>query len=116
MIYQLIRDVSWSKDVLLSQLRRQDFSSGRGDIIGGRPRRRSGRRSPPDARKIWKFPKILKKIAKNGLFLPIMQKIKNPALDFRALDEYLNCVANVWENFQRFLWKKAQKRNYFSLF
>ena len=47
---------------------RQDIGSGGGDILGGRPRRVSGRRSPRTPENFENFKKILKKIAKNGLF------------------------------------------------
>ena len=62
----------WSAFLIIHsrlQRRRQDFGSGRGNVLGGLPRRGSGRQSHKDARKFWKFPKnFLRKLQKNRLF------------------------------------------------
>ena len=60
---------------------------------------------------IWK--KFLKKIAKMDYFRRFFKKIKNPALNFRALDEKPNCVGYFWKFFQRFLWEKRTKNAIF---
>ena len=81
-----------------------------GDILGGRTRRGSGG-GAPGRQKILKISKkFLKKIAKKWIILgDFSKKLKKHALNFRALDEKPNCVGNVWENFQRFLWKNHKK-------
>ena len=51
--------------------------SVRGNILGGRPRRGSGGRSPPDARKFWKFPKnFSRKLQKTDYFRRFFKKLK----------------------------------------
>ena len=65
------------------------------NILGGRPRRGSGVRSPSAARKILKFPKnLFNKLQNMNYFRRFFKKIKNPVLNFRAMDEKHNCLGN----------------------
>ena len=58
-----------------------------GNILGGPGA------EPPGRQKILKISKkFLKKIAKMGYFRRFFKKIKNPALNFRALDKKHKCM------------------------
>ena len=97
---------------VMYQRRLEDFGSGVG-LVGGP----GGGRSPPDARKFWKFPKnFSRKLQKMDYFRRFFKKIKNSALNFRALHEKPNCLGNFWEKFERFLWKKHKNALFWCIF
>ena len=65
-----------------------------GNILGGGLVGGAGA-EPPDARKFGKFPKdFLRKLQNMNYFRRFFKKLKNPVLNFRALDEKHNCLGN----------------------
>ena len=69
-----------------NQRRRQDFGSGGGNTLGGRPRRGSLGLNAPEAGKFSKFAKhFFRKLQK--ILVYVSTKFKNPALIFALSEE-----------------------------
>ena len=92
------------------QQRRQDFGSGGGNILGGRPRRGSGGRRPPDARKVWKFQKNFpRKLQKMDYFRRFFKKIKKPCVKFSRIGRKTQLCGKFLREFSKISLKIAQK-------
>ena len=78
---------TWKWESVILQRRRQNFGSGGGNILGGRPRMGSGGgaalRTPENAEN---FQKISKEHCKKWIILGDLKNIQNPALNYCALD------------------------------
>ena len=90
--------------IIIIQLRRQDFGSGGGDILGGRPRRGSRGRAPSDARKFGKFPKnFLRKLQKMDYFRRFFKKIKKPCVKISRLGRKTQLFVKFLRKFSKLL-------------
>ena len=82
-------------DLIRSGAARISVLRGGGNILGGRPRRGSGGGAPRTPENFENFQKISQENCKQWIILgDFSKKIKNPALNFRALGEKPNCVGN----------------------
>ena len=86
------------------------FRFGRGDIFWGWPRKGSGGRAPRTPENCENFLKNSQENCKKiDYFRRFSIKFKNPALNFRALDEKHNCLGNFLRKFSKISLKNSKK-------
>ena len=83
-----------------------------GNILGGRHRRGSGGRSPPDARKFWKFPKNFSRKLQKTIF----QKNKEPCVKFSRFERKNQLCGEFLRKLSKISLKIAQRMPCFGLF
>ena len=96
---------------------RPGFRFGGGNILGGRPGRGSGGRSPLDAEKFSKIrKKTLKKFTINAQFQLFFKKVNEFCVTFSRIWTKNTIVRETFEKILKVSLWKQQKMHYFGLF